>query len=47
MMPYFWVDVGIFGKVIEKINNDLFIYEMIVTKERATVTAKWIKEHLV
>lgn len=40
MMPYFWVDVGIFGKVVEKIDNDLFIYETVATKERATVTAK-------
>ena len=46
MMPYFWVDVGIIGKVIEKVNDDLFIYETVVTKERATVTAKWVKEHL-
>lgn len=47
MMPYFWVDVGIIGKVIEKVNDDLFIYETVVTKERATVTAKWVKEHLI
>ena len=46
MMPYFWVDVGIIGKVVEKVNDDLFIYETVVTKERATVTAKWVKEHL-
>ena len=46
MMPYFWVDVGIIGKVIEKVDDDLFIYETVVTKERATVTAKWVKEHL-
>lgn len=46
MIPYFWVDVGIFGKVIEKIDNNLFIYETVATKERATVTAKWVKEHL-
>ena len=45
MMPYFWVDVGIFGKVIEKVDDNLFIYETVATKERATVTAKWIKEH--
>ena len=45
-MPYFWVDVGIIGKVIEKVDDDLFIYETVVTKERATVTAKWVKEHL-
>ena len=36
MMPYFWVDVGIFGRVIEKVDNDLFIYETTVTKERAS-----------
>ena len=47
MMSYFWVDVGIFGKVIEKIDDDLFIYETVATKERATVTAKWVKEHRV
>lgn len=40
MMPYFWVDVGIFGKVIEKVDNDLFIYETTVTKERATLLDK-------
>ena len=47
MMPYFWVDVGIFGRVIEKVDNDLFVYETTVTKERATVTAKWVREHLI
>lgn len=47
MMSYFWVDVGIFGKVVEKVDNDLFIYETVITKERSTVTAKWVKEHLV
>ena len=47
MMPHFWVDVGIIGKVIEKVDDDLFIYETVVTKERATVTAKWVKEHLI
>lgn len=47
MMPYFWVDVGIFGKVVEKVDNDLFIYETAVTKKRATVTAKWVREHLI
>lgn len=47
MMPYFWVDVGIFGRVIEKVDNDLFIYETTVTKERATVTTKWVREHLI
>jgi hypothetical protein len=46
MMPYFWVDIGIIGKVVEKIDDDLFIYETVITKERATVTAKWVKEHL-
>ena len=46
MMPYFWVDVGIIGRVIEKVNDDLFIYETVVTKERATVTAKWVNTHL-
>ena len=29
------------------LNDDLFIYETVVTKERATVTAKWVKEHLI
>ena len=47
MMPYFWVDVGIFGEVVEKVDNDLFIYETTVTKERAIVTAKWVREHLI
>lgn len=47
MMPYFWVDVGIFGRVIEKVDNDLFVYETTVTKERATATAKWVREHLI
>lgn len=47
MMPYFWVDVGIFGEVVEKVDNDFFIYETTVTKERATVTAKWVREHLI
>lgn len=46
MMPYFWVDVGIFGKVIGKVDDNLLIYETVITKERATVTAKWVKEHL-
>lgn len=46
MMPYFWVDVGIIGKVVEKIDDDLFIYETVITKERATVTAKWVNTHL-
>lgn len=47
MMSCFWVDVGIFGKVVEKVDNDLFIYETTATRERATVTAKWVREHLV
>lgn len=47
MTPCFWVDVGIFGRVVEKIDDNLFIYETITTKERATVTAKWVKEYSV
>ena len=46
MMPYFWVDVGILGKVVEKVDDNLFIYETVITKERATVTAKWVNTHL-
>ena len=46
MMPYFWVDVGIIGKVVEKIDNNLFIYETVDSKERATVTAEWVNTHL-
>ena len=46
MMPYFWVDVGIIGKVVGKVNDDLYTYETVVTKECGTVSAKWVKEHL-
>lgn len=45
MMPYFWVDVGILGKVVEKVDDNLFICETVITKERATVTADWVNTH--
>lgn len=32
MMPYFWVDVGIFGRVIEKVDDDLSSMRQLLPK---------------